>query len=124
MGSMMKLEVRVAGIPGEKLLSRVPQAQRILARAVLASCEPFVPYDTGALCRSGQAGDGVVTYTADHAAKCYYSRRPFRKDKHPQACAGWFEAAKAVSLEAWRRETALALLGEQQAGTGKEENHV
>lgn len=119
MRSMMKVEIRVTGMPGEKLLSRVPQAQRILARAVLASCEPFVPYNTGALCRSGQAGDNAVLYTAGHAAKCYYSRRPFRKDKHPQACAGWFEAAKAVSLETWRAETAQALLG-----TGKEENRV
>lgn len=116
MRSMLKADVHInaAGIP-EKLLSGVPRARRALAQAVLTSCEPFVPYNTGALCRSGTAGDGFVTYTAGHAARCYYSRRPFRRDKHPQACGQWFEAAKAVSLSQWRQETAKAL-----TGTGKE----
>ena len=118
MSSMLKVDVKTdaAGM-GKKILSRVPQAKLALARAVLASCEPYVPYNTGALCRSGTAGDGSVTWTASHAARCYYSRRPFRKDKHLQACGQWFEAAKAVSLAKWQKETAEALAGAEKEGT-------
>lgn len=93
------------------VMDRVPAAKQALAEAVLASCEPFVPYNTGALCRSGTAEGGMVRYTAAHAAKCYYSRRPFRKEKHPHATAAWFEAAKAVSMEDWRRTVGQALTG-------------
>lgn len=114
MNRMLKVDVQVSAAVGAKLLSRVPQAKRALAQAVLAASEPYVPYNTGELCRSGQAGDGTVTYTAGHAAKCYYSSRPFRKTKHPQACAQWFEAAKAVSLEDWRQKTAAALAGKEK----------
>ncbi|MBQ8640646.1 MAG: hypothetical protein IJ480_00380 [Clostridia bacterium] len=110
---MIKWEVRVSEGTGRRILSGIPRARTALAQAVLASCEPYVPYNTGELCRSGQAGEGIVTYTASHAARCYYSRRPFRKDKHPQACAQWFEAAKAVSLAEWRKKTALALGGKE-----------
>ena len=118
MRSMLKVDVKIdtAGLT-RKILSGVPQASRVLTQAVLASCEPYVPYNTGALCRSGMAGDGFVTWTASHAARCYYSRRPFRKEKHPQACGQWFEAAKAVSLADWQQTTAKALAGAGKEGT-------
>ena len=112
---MIRLKVHVPEGTGRRILDRVPRAKTALAQAVLRSCEPYVPYNTGELCRSGQAGAGFVTYTAAHAARCYYSRRPFRKDKHPQACAQWLEAAKAVSLPEWRRVTAQALAGKEAA---------
>ena len=115
MNRMLKVDVKVsAAAVGAKILSRVPRAKQALAQAVLASSEPYVPYNTGELCRSGQAGEGIVTYTAGHAAKCYYSSRPFRKTKHPHACGQWFEAAKAVSLEEWRQNTADALAGKEK----------
>jgi len=122
MSSMLKLGVKIdtAGI-GDRILSRIPQAKLALAQAVLASSEPYVPYDTGELCRSGGASVGLVTWTAGHAAKCYYSRRPFRKEKHPQACAQWFEAARAVSMDEWRRKTAQVLT---DSGPGKETSNV
>ena len=118
MRSMLKVDVKTdaAGV-GRKILSGMPRARLALARAVLASCEPYVPYNTGALCRSGLAGDGFVTWTASHAARCYYSSRPFRKEKHPQACGQWFEAAMAVSLDVWQKETAKALAGAEKEGT-------
>lgn len=115
MNSMLKVGVQVnTAAVSAKILSRVPLARQVLAQAVLASSEPYVPYSTGELCRSGAAGEGIVTWSAGHAAKCYYSSRPFRKTKHPQACAGWFEAAKAVSLEEWRTKTARTLAGKEK----------
>ncbi len=84
---------------------KFPGLVRTLEREILKSAEPYVPYNTGRLCRSGTAvgsGEhGEVRYTADYALKCYYANRTFNKKKHPRACARWFEAAKASDLDNW-----------------------
>ncbi len=84
---------------------RIESTVRSLEAAVLASCEPFVPYYTGRLCSSGHASgvgvNGEVTYSADYASECYYASREFNKKKHPRATAYWFEAAKSEDLERW-----------------------
>ena len=94
---------------------RLPDAVRAVEAAVLNSCEPFVPYRTGELCRSGHASgsgaQGSVTWSASHSAKCYYASRSFGKKIHPRATARWFEAAKAADLEQWRKAAADALMG-------------
>lgn len=87
-----------------------------LGRAVLTSCEPYVPYRTGELARSGTASGGIISWSAPHAHDCYYAQRPFRREKHPLATAGWFEAAKAVDLAVWRRAAAEAFGGTEQKG--------
>lgn len=96
--------------------NRVPAALRALESAILASCEPFVPYNTGNLCHSGHSsGDGKnggVTYSADYASECYYANREFNRRKHPQACAYWFEAAKAVDCAKWIEIVGTALGGQ------------
>lgn len=111
---MVKVTVSFPGGGMDKMLSsRIPAASRELQRAVIASCEPFVPYRTGELCRSAEASgtgmQGTVVYTASHAARCYYAERPFSRKVHPQACARWFEAAKAADLGLWRQRTAAVL---------------
>lgn len=92
---------------------RIPAAVRAVELAVLSSCEPFVPYNTGELCRSGHAsGSGVhgeVTWSAGHAHECYYAEREFGKKHHPHATARWLEAAKAVDGAAWAKAAAAAL---------------
>ena len=109
---MVKVTVSVSGI-GDVFLSRLPGASHRLQQAVIASCEPFVPYRTGELCRSavpeGKGSSGRIVYTAPHASRCYYAERPFSKKVHPQACAHWFEAAKAADLAAWTDAVAAAL---------------
>ncbi len=95
---------------GEKLGNRHRDASRVLEEAVLASCEPFVPYRTGRLCKSGRAtGDGRVVWAADYARDCYYASRAFSKKHHPRACAGWFEAAKGECLGGWKAAVAGAM---------------
>lgn len=88
---------------------------RALETAVLESCEPYVPFRTGELCRSGHASGtgytGSVTWSAPHAAECYYASRSFGRRIHPHATARWFEAAKAADLESWRKKTAAVLTG-------------
>jgi hypothetical protein len=91
-------------------------AQKWLDNEVLKDCDPYVPMATGNLRNSGirgtQIGSGNVVYNAPYAASCYYAEsRTFSKSKHPQASAQWFEKAKAVNAESWRREAAKLVKG-------------
>lgn len=81
-------------------------AQKFLDREVLRDSAPFVPMRTGNLMRSGitgtSIGSGQIVYNAPYAKCMYYGVDfHFSKDKHPQACAQWFEKAKALKKEAW-----------------------
>lgn len=99
-------------IDARKALSvRAPlfsKAQKFLDSEVLRTSAPFVPMRTGELMRSGtrgtKIGSGEVIYVAPYSRKMYYgSGLNFRTDKHPQARAFWFEAAKAIHKDAWLR---------------------
>lgn len=116
---MVKVTVSADGL--EKILSAgIPAASVRLQREVIRSCEPFVPYRTGELCRSavpmGTGEDGRIVYTAPHAALCYYAERPFSKKVHPQACARWFEAAKSADLAKWKEAAAAVFAGRRPGG--------
>lgn len=83
-------------------------AQRFLDSEVLRDCAPYVPMQTGHLMRSGNTGtvigSGKVIYNAPYAKRCYYGRHfkfSRHENKHPQAQAFWFEAAKATKKDAW-----------------------
>ena len=61
---------------------------------------------SGNLMNSGTTGtvigSGKVEYNAPYARYMYYGVGfHFSKDKHPQACAQWFEKAKAAKKDAW-----------------------
>ena len=82
------------------------RAQRFLDSEVLRCSAPYVPMRSGALMRSGTngtvLGSGQVKYNAPYARIQYYGLSfHFSKDKHPQACAQWFEKAKAANLGTW-----------------------
>lgn len=96
------------------------RAQRWLDNEVLKDCDPFVPMRTGNLRNSGirgtVLGGGKVVYNAPYAAGCYYARnRVFRKDKHPQAQAFWFEAAKKINKKKWCDGASKIIRGEGSA---------
>ena len=116
---MINVVISADGI-GDALLARVSAAERQVQQAVIRSCEPFVPYRTGELCRSavpmGTGADGRIVYTAPHAALCYYAERPFSKKVHPQACAHWFEAAKSADLAKWKEAAAAVFAGRRPGG--------
>jgi len=90
-------------------------ALRNLEKSVLSSCEPFVPFYTGKLCRSGHVSGagtrGEVRWDASYASECYYAKRQFYKKYHPQACARWFEAAKAKDIGAWTKTARDGITG-------------
>lgn len=85
---------------------RFSRAQKFLDSEVLRDSSPYTPMKTGWLMKSGNTGtvigSGKVEYTAPHAKKNYYGLSfNFSKEKHPQACAQWFEPAKATKKDAW-----------------------
>lgn len=82
------------------------KAQKFLDSEVLRTSAPYVPMQTGNLMRSGNVGtklgEGEVIYNAPYASRMYYGTSfNFSKKKHPQACAQWFEVAKAANKDAW-----------------------
>lgn len=91
-----------------RLEGDVERAQKWLDNEVLKDCEPFVPMRTGNLMNSGISGTtlgkGEVIYSAPYANRMYYGTSfNFSKEKHPQACAQWFEKAKSLHKEDWRQ---------------------
>lgn len=81
-------------------------AQKWLDNEVLKDCAPYVPMRSGYLMKSGNTGtslgSGKVIYNAPYASRMYYGVNfHFSKDKHPQACAQWFEKAKAAKRKNW-----------------------
>lgn len=81
-------------------------AQKFLDNEVLKDSAPYVPMRTGNLMNSGVLGtvlgSGKIVYNAPYAKAMYYGTSfNFSKDKHPQACAQWFEKAKAAKKDAW-----------------------
>lgn len=89
-----------------RLDTRFQKAQRFLDSEVLRCSEPYVPMRTGNLARSGQngtnIGSGQIIYNAPYAKYQYYGlNHRFNKDLHPQACAQWFEKAKAAHKSEW-----------------------
>ena len=99
-----------------RLLARCAAAERALGGAVLTDCGPYVPYDTGRLAGSAEfrisedaPTQGTVSWNVPYAAAVYYGDARgvrFSREKHPHACARWFEAAKSTALEAWTEKTA------------------
>ena len=81
------------------------RAQQWLDNEVIKDCDPYVPFRTGNLVRSGQRGtkigSGVVVYNAPYARRCYYGNMTFNRMKHPKATREWFEKAKSACKGKW-----------------------
>lgn len=88
----------------------------VVAENVLADCTDYVPYETGALRRSGQAsvrgGVGQVSWgtdadTAQYARVQYYGSFSHSTTANAvyagKARGRWFEGAKAERKDAWRK---------------------
>lgn len=94
-------------------------AQKRLDSEVLRTSAPFVPMRTGALMRSGtngtKLGTGEIVYDTPYAKKMYYGLNyNFSKDKHPQACAQWFEKAKAIHFDDWMKTVSQTIKGDEK----------
>ena len=92
-----------------RFAEKYAKAQKKLDQMVLKDNAPYVPMRTGNLMNSGVLGtvpgSGVVEYNVPYAKRMYYGVHfHFSKDKHPQACAQWFEKAKAAKKDEWIKE--------------------
>ena len=101
-----RLELHTGSIL-QRFGKKFQKAQIGLDNEVLKDCEPYVPFQSGALARSGvsgtKPGTGRIVYNSPYAAKQYY-RFPIKtKDHHPQASMQWFEKAKAVNQPKWAK---------------------
>ena len=100
------------------------QAAEQVGHAVIADCEPYVPYDTGLLCRSVRCGAAVrtevgwgcdVIWSAPYASAVYHADARgvrFRTEHHTLAQARWFDAAQRAHGEDWT-ELVRGCVGEQ-----------
>lgn len=91
-----------------KLNKKVKRAQMKLDTQVLADSNHFVPNKTSTLQKSGiintVIGSGTVLWHTPYAHRQYYGESFDHSQQHnPNACAKWFEAAKARWLEQWRK---------------------
>lgn len=91
-----------------RLLPVFARAEERLAQRIMEDCEPYVPYDTGALYQSVYIreadGEHRIIWDMPYAAYVYHGDETgvtFHKERHPLACARWAERAKAAALEAW-----------------------
>lgn len=115
----MKAELVInVGETCKRFEPRYHRAQMFIDSEVLRDSAPYVPMRTGNLMKSGNTGtvigSGRVVYNAPYAKKCYYALHTvFSKDKHPQACAQWFEAAKAANKTKWINGAERIIKGEE-----------
>lgn len=103
------MEIKTTGDFGKKRLTgNALTAQKFLDNEVIKDSAPFVPMKTGQLVQSAIRGtiigSGTVVYNQVYARRLYYGQDfNFSREKHPQAQAYWFEAAKAIHKEKWVR---------------------
>ena len=91
-----------------ELHKNTTKAQTALDSVVLQDSNYFVPLKTGTLQKSGiintRIGSGEIVWKTPYARAQYYGESfDHSKQNNPNACAKWFEAAKARYLEKWVR---------------------
>jgi hypothetical protein len=91
-----------------RISAAIHKAQMKLDAQVLADSNFYCPLKEGALQKSAiintVIGSGLVKWRTPYAHSQYH-RLDFdhSQQKNPNACAKWFEAAKARKMEQWRK---------------------
>lgn len=101
-------------LDAKKIEARInTKAEKItpyLAAMVMSDSNFFVPVKTSTLEKSAiinsQLNKSVITWRTPYARDQYYGEGfDHSKQYNPNACAKWFEAAKARWLDKWERFT-------------------
>ena len=83
------------------------QVQAPLDALILQDSNFFCPIKTGTLQKSAiinsRIGSGELVWRTPYARRQYYEYEKPAHQANPNACAKWFEAAKARWLEKWVR---------------------
>jgi hypothetical protein len=90
------------------LETAIHRAQMKLDAQVLADSNYFIPIKTHTMENSAiintVLGSGEVKWVTPYARLQYYGVNfDHSKQRNPNACAKWFEAAKARKMEQWRK---------------------
>lgn len=91
-----------------RFYAAIRKAQMRLDQQVITDSNYYCPLKTGTLQKSAQIntviGSGLVAWKTPYARAQYYGVGFDRsQDPNPNACAKWFEAAKARKTEQWRK---------------------
>ncbi|UTC66003.1 MULTISPECIES: minor capsid protein [unclassified Treponema] len=91
-----------------RLNKAIKRVQMKLDTQVITDSNYFVPKNTTTLEKSAVIntviGSGIIKWRTPYARRQYYGIDfDHSKQKNPNACAKWFEAAKARWLEKWRK---------------------
>ena len=91
-----------------RISASIYKAQIRLDQQVITDSNFYCPLKTGTLQKSAiintVLGSGLVKWRTPYARAQYYGVNLDRsKDPNPNACAKWFEAAKARKMEQWRK---------------------
>ena len=89
-----------------ELLASIKKAQKKLDAQIIKDCNYYVPLKSGALQKSAiihtKIGSGIIVWRTPYARQQYYGVSFNHSQQHnPNACAKWFETAKARKMEAW-----------------------
>lgn len=91
------------------------EAQKYVDSEVLRLSDPYVPFDTGYLKKSGTlgtvVGSGQIFYIASYGRRQYYNGRTPGTAKDPLRGRLWFERMKADHLEDIRSGAAKTAAG-------------
>ncbi|MCQ2273051.1 MAG: minor capsid protein [Bacteroidales bacterium] len=93
-----------------QLLAKTKKTQAALDAMILQDSNYFIPVKTSTMEKSSiinsQIGKGVLIWRTPYAKAQYYGDNlDHSKQLNPNACARWFEAAKARWLDKWVRFT-------------------
>lgn len=91
-----------------KYNTKIKQIQAPLDSLIMADSNYFIPIKTHTMenssIESTKIGTGEIVWRTDYARRQYYGVNfDHSKQLNPNACAKWFEAAKARWLEKWVR---------------------
>lgn len=103
----VKTTLKESGIKSD-IESKIQQQQKYFDALVLQDSNYFIPIKTGTMEKSSQIntrlGTGEIVWRTPYARPQYYGVNfGHSKSANPNACAKWFEAAKARWLEKWVR---------------------
>lgn len=91
-----------------RISSAIHKAQMKLDQQVITDSNYYVPLKTSTLQKSAiintVIGSGLVKWRTPYARAQYYGVNfDHSKQRNPNACAKWFEAAKARKLKDWEK---------------------
>lgn len=91
-----------------RISAAIHKAQIRLDQQVITDSNFYCPMKTGTLQKSAiintVLGSGLVKWRTPYARRQYYGvNLDHSKSANPNACAKWFEAAKARKMEQWRK---------------------